>query len=352
MVFHGRHLLRTGQIATLRSLLDEIGEPVERDTACALLYGWCDYLGGRYDRAEAWIEIALEVAPEGFDRRIVTSLSISIRLALGDVAGALAMSTEVSVAEAERSFADLANAIGASYAWAGHAGEARERLRLSVDLAPIEGATTTQTLALMYLAVVEMEDGTPADARAAAATAIATAEGFGLVTYHGIAPAHAVRARAADDPVVAREAALEALRLARLASTPLHLAYVLTLCGDTLADLDDPKGVSLLGEARLILDRCPDPGVVGRRLARAEARHRTVPVEPVAVDGMVEALTDRELAVLAYLPTPMSQREIAAELYVSLNTVKTHCRAIYRKLGVGDRKAAVQAARELGVGSA
>ena len=42
----------------------------------------------------------------------------------------------------------------------------------------------------------------------------------------------------------------------------------------------------------------------------------------------------------------MSQREIATELYVSLNTVKTHCKAIYRKLGVGDRKAAVQAARD------
>ena len=45
----------------------------------------------------------------------------------------------------------------------------------------------------------------------------------------------------------------------------------------------------------------------------------------------------------------MSQREIANELYVSLNTVKTHCKAIYRKLGTGDRKAAVQAARDAGL---
>jgi LuxR family maltose regulon positive regulatory protein len=36
-------------------------------------------------------------------------------------------------------------------------------------------------------------------------------------------------------------------------------------------------------------------------------------------------------------------------LYVSPNTVKTHCAAIYRKLGVGDRKAAVQTARDLGI---
>lgn len=61
---------------------------------------------------------------------------------------------------------------------------------------------------------------------------------------------------------------------------------------------------------------------------------------------MVEQLTDRELAVLRHLPSSMSQREIASEMYVSLNTVKTHCRAIYRKLAATDRKAAVQAARD------
>ena len=61
----------------------------------------------------------------------------------------------------------------------------------------------------------------------------------------------------------------------------------------------------------------------------------------------MEQLTERELAVLHYLPTQLSQRDIAAELYVSLNTVKTHCNAIYRKLGVSDRKSAVQAARDL-----
>ncbi|MBI4933736.1 MAG: response regulator transcription factor, partial [Actinobacteria bacterium] len=61
----------------------------------------------------------------------------------------------------------------------------------------------------------------------------------------------------------------------------------------------------------------------------------------------VEQLTDREMAVLRYLPTQMSLREIAAELFVSLNTVKTHSSAIYRKLAVTDRKAAVHAARSL-----
>ena len=67
------------------------------------------------------------------------------------------------------------------------------------------------------------------------------------------------------------------------------------------------------------------------------------------MDGFVEELTERELSVLRYLPSGLSQREIAGELYVSLNTVKTHCKAIYRKLGVDGRKAAVQAARDHGL---
>ncbi len=64
---------------------------------------------------------------------------------------------------------------------------------------------------------------------------------------------------------------------------------------------------------------------------------------------MVEEITERELAVLRYLPSRLSQREIATELYVSLNTVKTHCKAIYRKLGVDGRTAAVHAARHHGL---
>lgn len=53
------------------------------------------------------------------------------------------------------------------------------------------------------------------------------------------------------------------------------------------------------------------------------------------------------IAALRYLPAfQLSQRDIAGELHVSLNTVKTHCQANYHKLGVGDRTSAVQAARD------
>jgi LuxR family maltose regulon positive regulatory protein len=56
-------------------------------------------------------------------------------------------------------------------------------------------------------------------------------------------------------------------------------------------------------------------------------------------------LSARERAVLGYLPTPMSNQEIAAQMCLSVNTVKSHVKAIYRKLDVEDRRAAVAYAR-------
>jgi LuxR family maltose regulon positive regulatory protein len=73
-------------------------------------------------------------------------------------------------------------------------------------------------------------------------------------------------------------------------------------------------------------------------LARAPTRQPTAPIEQ---------LTPRELAVLRMLPLRMSNREMAAQLYISVNTLKTHVRAIYRKLDAPHRSAAVRRATVL-----
>jgi LuxR family maltose regulon positive regulatory protein len=61
------------------------------------------------------------------------------------------------------------------------------------------------------------------------------------------------------------------------------------------------------------------------------------------------ALTTRELELLTELPSMRTAEEIAGSLYVSVNTVKTHIRAIYRKLGVNNRRDAVRQARQDGL---
>ncbi|MBQ0893917.1 helix-turn-helix transcriptional regulator, partial [Micromonospora sp. U56] len=60
-----------------------------------------------------------------------------------------------------------------------------------------------------------------------------------------------------------------------------------------------------------------------------------------------EPLTERELTILRYLQSILSNVEIASELSVSVNTVKTHVRNIYRKLDATRRREAVRRAREL-----
>jgi LuxR family transcriptional regulator, maltose regulon positive regulatory protein len=62
-----------------------------------------------------------------------------------------------------------------------------------------------------------------------------------------------------------------------------------------------------------------------------------------------QALTRCEARVLRYLPTNLSTREIARELYLSANTVKTHQRHLYQKLGASSRTEAVERARALGL---
>ena len=69
----------------------------------------------------------------------------------------------------------------------------------------------------------------------------------------------------------------------------------------------------------------------------------------VLVPGLVEALSARELEVLALLATGKSNRAIAEELVVTVDTVKRHVTNLFNKLGVANRTQAVARARELGL---
>jgi DNA-binding CsgD family transcriptional regulator len=81
-----------------------------------------------------------------------------------------------------------------------------------------------------------------------------------------------------------------------------------------------------------------DPNAAGRALLHYTADARRL-----------EGLTHGETRVLHYLPTNLSAREIAGELYLSVNTVKTHQRHLYQKLGARSRTQAVEQARALGL---
>ena len=77
--------------------------------------------------------------------------------------------------------------------------------------------------------------------------------------------------------------------------------------------------------------------------------HVSIPVQGPAPAVLVQPLTDREREVLGHLDALLPTRQIAAEMFVSVNTVKTHVRAILRKLSAKRRHEAVRRARELGL---
>jgi LuxR family maltose regulon positive regulatory protein len=119
-------------------------------------------------------------------------------------------------------------------------------------------------------------------------------------------------------------------------------------------DLAEPRGFSN------ILTRYGPPvrSLLRRRIAQGTAHRALADAVLAGLDegaaaergpafALLEPLSERELTVLRLLPTMMSNAEIAAEMFVSVNTVKTHLKHVYRKLDVTDRRGCVKRAREL-----
>ena len=112
---------------------------------------------------------------------------------------------------------------------------------------------------------------------------------------------------------------------------------------------------TLLDTAPLVVDHLvanPDRYPSTRNLrrliaARLAARKLTGP--PANSGGLPEPLTDAELRILATLPERLTYADMAAQLHLSLNTVKTHLRHTYTKLQVNSRTAAVRRATALGL---
>lgn len=146
-----------------------------------------------------------------------------------------------------------------------------------------------------------------------------------------------------------------------------RVEHLLRSAALAVADGDDSAGVALVTEALRLAEveglRRPFLDVAGVwpvlvRLAERNGevfarsvtagRRRTTSGQR-AGGGLIDPLTDRELDILRYLPTRLNNADIAAELYLSVNTVKTHLRHIYWKLEVTDRDAAVDRAATLGL---
>jgi LuxR family maltose regulon positive regulatory protein len=120
-------------------------------------------------------------------------------------------------------------------------------------------------------------------------------------------------------------------------------------------DLAEPDGVLM------IFLVCPAPSLL-ENYARHRSAHaslvaniqsvlagRQLGPQPARPEPLLQALSDSEIRVLRYLPTNLTGPEIAGELYVSINTVRTHLRHLYEKLGTHTRADTVARGRALGL---
>jgi LuxR family transcriptional regulator, maltose regulon positive regulatory protein len=124
--------------------------------------------------------------------------------------------------------------------------------------------------------------------------------------------------------------------------SPVDLANALISQARVLQSMDRSEdAAAAIDEARDTIEPCVDPGVLPERLEALtrprRARRRTRQAE----------LTERELVVLRMLTGPLSERDIGRELYLSYNTIHSHTRSIFRKLGASSRAEAVRRARSL-----
>lgn len=341
---HGTELLNGGELRTVGRQVARLGSVADEHPGCLIVTAWIGVLTGRFDDARRAVDRAASV---GSDDPVVLGMLDALGIMIGITGGDIASALRIAQSAHEPTESTQVMSLVLVHVLAGRFDEARQLARSARARAADEGHTFVDVATTGYEAVTALEEGDHATAEQLARRAIESARAVGYDEMSQLGPAHTVLGRVTADPDEAVASVRRGLELSRRGAGAVTLSYALASVADVVAASDRNEAERAVREARAIVDRCPDPGIAGPYVARVAAQLGTAPTPPPT--GLVEELTDRELAVLHYLPTAMSQREIAAEMYVSLNTVKTHCRAIFRKLGVGDRKSAVQAARDVGL---
>ena len=169
--------------------------------------------------------------------------------------------------------------------------------------------------------------------------------------YPSSALTYAVAARVAlhrGDSAACQELLTRAQRLrTRLTHAMAYYAVQtrLELARAFLALADAGGAATMLRESEAILRRRPVPGALPGQVEELRDSLKTMQVEAPGASTLTEA----ELRLLPHLATHLSFREIGERQFLSRHTVKSHAMAIYRKLNVTSRNAAVERARELGL---
>jgi ATP/maltotriose-dependent transcriptional regulator MalT len=233
--------------------------------------------------------------------------------------------------------------VGRGLYFSGEPEEAEDWFEEAIALAAETGHAIMQASSLSYCSKIAGDAGRLDEQElfAKRATDVLSAEGIEeeAGTIHS-ANAASLGARGRFDEALASFDG--ALVLARRRREPLDLADILLRRASLLRDIgDDEEAAASIAEAGAVIGACHDPGVLTERLARLDPPRASLPED--------QEISHSERRVLRLMTTQQTWREIGDQLYLSRNTVHSHTRSIYRKLGVSSRADAVRRARELGL---
>lgn len=353
----------SGGVSTISGYLDLLPEEtVLQDPRLSVARAWIALSVGQLDDAAEWIEaVETRFAPDTAEGGALSAQAAVLRAVhsfkTADIAATLetaGRAITLDFGEAPLGQPSAYCIYGSALYFSGNTPAAQVAFRRAAQLAEKAGDRRARICALGYLALISAERGQPVDAerriREASGSSRDLADAEHLVDVMvSLATAEVLAQRGAATAAVA--AADMAVMSARQGGAILEVAKSLMVSAKIFDRLGDHQAAKVsLDEAGTLVRGCADAGIAPTLLASAE-RNAGVAVPTSRNEGYAvgEELTPKELEVLRLLATRLSRREIGERLYVSLNTVKTHQRAVYRKLGVEYRGAAVSRARELGL---
>jgi LuxR family maltose regulon positive regulatory protein len=346
-----------GRTGTLRRWLERFSEEqISASPRLALTRAMTRLSDGNGGQVERWTSIGLRELDHssGADRAELETAARVMRATAAAYDGLVRMRDDVASASgllpedsAWRSLCSLIE--GVAYHLSGDPQRAREALEEGARRGAA-AAPSVETVCLAQLALVALDDGDVDEADKLVSRAMAEVDVYGTLEYPTQALVFAasglVRGRRGLVDEATRDVKSSTRLLAKLTDfSPWYECETRITLARALLALDDVAGArSHLSDAARYLRQTPGATVlrewIGRTWNEIDAASSVTGRWP---------LTPAELRLLHYLPTHLTFREIAEQVFVSTNTVKSQARAIYRKLGVSSRAEAVACAQAVGL---
>jgi LuxR family transcriptional regulator, maltose regulon positive regulatory protein len=362
---HWRPVFNLGLVETVARWIDALPqEAVLADARLCLARGWAALYLGQLDATERWRQAAEraplpgqlydEIPSVAANAALLEALHANVTGDVGRGIDAARRSVSLDPDETRPTFGAANIVLGLCLYDAGRHTEAVHALEQGIRVLPAERWRHAILYGLGCLAAAYADLGDLDRAERAAADAERIVDEFELAEAPGATRTRIARGKLLEQRGELADAAASfarAIELARRVRRQLELAHALLLLARLERRLHNHgEARAHVREARAVLDTCPDPGMLDELLARTERSLQlaAAPGSAHVVPADLE-LSERELAILRLLASELSQREIGAELFISLNTVKGHVRSVFRKLGVANRAEAVARGRELGL---